>query len=58
MNKGYGAALKTGVPHAKGETVIMMDSDGQHDPQYIGEIENALRSMIWSSGNEGGPPSR
>ena len=27
-NKGYGAALKTGIRKAKGEKVIFMDSDG------------------------------
>ncbi|MGW8315745.1 MAG: glycosyltransferase family 2 protein [Bacteroidales bacterium] len=41
-NKGYGAALKTGIRAAKGEFVIIMDSDGQHDPGYIGQIEAML----------------
>ncbi len=44
VNKGYGAALKTGIRHARGERVIMMDSDGQHDPLYIAEIEKLLDS--------------
>jgi len=44
VNKGYGAALKTGIRHAKGDRVIMMDSDGQHDPRYISEIEKLLDS--------------
>ncbi|MFZ2889938.1 glycosyltransferase family 2 protein [Sulfuricurvum sp.] len=30
INKGYGAALKTGIRHAKNDTIIIMDSDGQH----------------------------
>ncbi len=42
VNKGYGAALKTGIRKASGEYVIMMDSDGQHDPKYIHEIEIML----------------
>ena len=42
VNKGYGAALKTGIRHAEGDRVIMMDSDGQHDPRYIAEIEKLL----------------
>lgn len=44
VNKGYGAALKTGIRHAKGERVILMDSDGQHDPRYIAEIDKLLDS--------------
>ncbi len=43
VNKGYGAALKTGIRNAGGTFVIMMDSDGQHDPQYIGKIESMLQ---------------
>lgn len=30
INKGYGAALKSGIRAAKYDTVIIMDSDGQH----------------------------
>jgi glycosyltransferase involved in cell wall biosynthesis len=31
-NKGNGAAVKTGVREARGEVVLLMDADGQHDP--------------------------
>jgi glycosyltransferase involved in cell wall biosynthesis len=41
-NKGYGAALKTGIRHASGEKLVLMDGDGQHDPQYIEEIDRLL----------------
>ncbi len=41
-NKGYGASLKTGIRKATGDKVIMMDSDGQHDPVYIPEIARLL----------------
>jgi glycosyltransferase involved in cell wall biosynthesis len=34
-NKGYGAALKTGVRAATHEYVLTMDSDGQHRPEDI-----------------------
>lgn len=34
-NKGYGAALKTGIRAALGSTVILMDADGQHKPSDI-----------------------
>lgn len=33
--KGNGAAIKTGARMAKGETLIFMDADGQHDPSDI-----------------------
>ena len=42
VNKGYGAALKTGIRKASGKRVIMMDSDGQHDPAYISGMEKLL----------------
>ncbi len=45
VNKGYGAALKTGVRKASGDKVIMMDSDGQHDPKYIAEVEMMLQEF-------------
>ena len=31
-NKGNGAAVKTGIRAARGEVVLLMDADGQHDP--------------------------
>jgi len=34
-NKGYGAALKTGIHTAQTEWVITYDSDGQHTPENI-----------------------
>lgn len=43
-NKGYGAALKTGIRNAEADIVLFMDADGQHKPsdikkliQYVGE---------------------
>lgn len=42
VNKGYGAALKTGIRKAKGEKIIILDSDGQHDPAQIIQIANML----------------
>jgi glycosyltransferase involved in cell wall biosynthesis len=41
-NKGYGAALKTGIRKATGEKVVMMDSDGQHDPVYLKQMMELL----------------
>lgn len=42
VNKGYGAALKTGIRKAKGEKLVILDSDGQHDPAHIQEVLDML----------------
>jgi glycosyltransferase involved in cell wall biosynthesis len=34
-NKGNGAAVKTGIREARGEVVVLMDGDGQHDPEDV-----------------------
>ncbi|MFI5183234.1 MAG: glycosyltransferase family 2 protein [Vicinamibacteria bacterium] len=31
-NKGNGAAVKTGIREATGDVILLMDADGQHDP--------------------------
>ncbi|MHA1337355.1 MAG: glycosyltransferase family 2 protein [Promethearchaeota archaeon] len=42
-NKGYGAALLTGIKHAKGKIIVTMDSDGQHNPE---EIDNLIKPIL------------
>jgi glycosyltransferase involved in cell wall biosynthesis len=42
INKGYGASLKTGIRRATCDKVMMLDSDGQHDPDYLTTIEKML----------------
>lgn len=42
VNKGYGAALKTGIRAARGDVIVMMDSDGEHDAAYIQALLDAL----------------
>lgn len=42
VNMGYGASLKTGIRKASGEKIIIMDSDGQHDPAYLDEFDRLL----------------
>jgi len=42
VNKGYGAALKSGIRSARGRKVVIMDSDGQHSAKYINEVVNLL----------------
>jgi len=34
-NIGNGAAVKTGIRHARGSTIVMLDADGQHAPEDI-----------------------
>jgi glycosyltransferase involved in cell wall biosynthesis len=45
-NKGNGAAVKTGIRHASGDWVLIIDGDGQHDPadavrlvRHLGEYD-------------------
>jgi glycosyltransferase involved in cell wall biosynthesis len=42
VNKGYGAALKTGIRKAHGDKIVILDSDGQHDPVQIPLIVSLL----------------
>lgn len=44
VNKGYGAALKTGIRKSAGSKVVFMDSDGQHDPVFLDELVRMLDS--------------
>ena len=42
-NMGNGAAVKTGIRHASGQIVVLMDGDGQHAAK---EIDKLLRFMV------------
>ena len=35
LNKGYGSAILTGIKNSKGDVIVTMDSDGQHDPKDL-----------------------
>jgi glycosyltransferase involved in cell wall biosynthesis len=35
INKGYGAAIVTGINYSHGKVIVTMDSDGQHNPHDI-----------------------
>ena len=41
--RGNGAAIKTGLAHARGELVVIIDADGQHDPAAIPLLVRRLR---------------
>jgi glycosyltransferase involved in cell wall biosynthesis len=61
QNLGYGAALKTGIRHAKTEFVLTMDADGQHQAEdvlrlwelaedcdmVVGQRISLLHSPLW-----------
>ena len=38
QNQGYGASILTGFNHAKGDIIVTMDSDGQHNPEEIPKL--------------------
>ena len=41
-NKGNGAAIKTGIRHARREYMVLMDGDGQHRPEDIPKLVAGL----------------
>ncbi len=41
-NKGNGAAVKTGIRHARGRSIVLMDADGQHRPADLPRLLEKL----------------
>lgn len=41
-NKGNGAAIKTGIRSSRGDIIVMMDADGQHNPEDIERLTEPL----------------
>jgi glycosyltransferase involved in cell wall biosynthesis len=41
-NRGYGAALKTGIAAARNDQVIIIDADGTYPPRYIPKLLDEL----------------
>jgi glycosyltransferase involved in cell wall biosynthesis len=52
-NKGYGAALKSGIRAARGDIIVTMDSDGQHDPADIERLLQELKDADMVVGMRG-----
>jgi glycosyltransferase involved in cell wall biosynthesis len=53
VNKGYGAALKAGIRAARGEIIVTLDSDGQHDPCDIRRLLAELAGCDMAVGMRG-----
>jgi glycosyltransferase involved in cell wall biosynthesis len=41
-NRGYGAALKTGLRHARGDWILIVDADGSYPLESIAELVRTL----------------
>lgn len=41
-NKGYGAAVKTGIREAAGDIIVWYDADGQHRPEDVLKLINKM----------------
>jgi glycosyltransferase involved in cell wall biosynthesis len=41
-NKGNGAAVKTGLREARSDVVLLLDADGQHDPQEMARLAEGV----------------
>jgi glycosyltransferase involved in cell wall biosynthesis len=56
VNRGYGAAIKTGILAAKYDTIVITDADGTYPadeiPNVVGKLENADMVVGARTGNE------
>jgi glycosyltransferase involved in cell wall biosynthesis len=48
INRGYGAAIKTGIRHAQGVFVATFDGDGQHNPADLMHLCQKIHSEDWA----------
>ncbi len=48
--KGNGAAIKRGIREAKGEIIVLMDADGQHKPEDLPRLLEALNTCDMAVG--------
>ncbi len=55
-SKGNGASIKSGARAAKGDTLVFMDADGQHNvsdiPKLLSEIENGYDMAVGARDNK------
>lgn len=57
LNRGYGAAIKTGLDHSTHETVVIIDADGTYSPDEIMAIVEPLDRFEMVVGARTGPNS-
>src|SRR3954447_4103061 len=58
-NRGKGASLKTAIRAARGDTIVVVDADGQHDPEDIPRLlaHRPLYDMVMGDRGRGGGAS-
>ena len=61
-NGGKGSALRHGIPHCRGEIVVIQDADMEYDPQdvpaLIEPIQRQAADVVYGSRLSGGRPQR
>jgi glycosyltransferase involved in cell wall biosynthesis len=62
VNKGKGAAIRTGIERASGDVIIIQDADLEYDPNeytfLVEPIERDLADVVFGSRFMGGRPHR
>ena len=62
QNRGKGAAIRTGIPHADGDIIVIQDADMEYDPvdvpQLIEPIVRGAADVVFGSRLSGGRPQR
>ena len=61
-NGGKGSALRHGIPHCRGEIVVIQDADMEYDPNdvpaLIEPIQRGIADVVYGSRLSGGRPQR